>query len=147
MMYPLSNSDVPIIFNELLAKKVIDLPMSKWPQETNKVDDPKYYKFHRIVVHPIKMCFILKDKIMTLVRDVQIIIASTEATTVNHVSTKLDYKKDSMLEAWRCMPFVSPMKVEQGTATQQFGCFRPTKVLILKQTSNTLKEDNNSPKK
>lgn len=74
---------------------------------------------------------------MTLVRDVQIIIASTEATTVNHVSTKLDYKKDSMSKAQIYTLSVAPTTVEQ--VTLQFGSFEPTEVPFLKQTSNTFK--------
>ncbi|KAG5586116.1 hypothetical protein H5410_046550 [Solanum commersonii] len=38
-VYPFPDSDVPIILDELLAKKVIDLPKSKRPEEINKVGD------------------------------------------------------------------------------------------------------------
>ncbi|KAG5630505.1 hypothetical protein H5410_002222 [Solanum commersonii] len=38
-------------FRCTLAKKVIDLPESKRPEEINKVGDPRYCKFHRILGH------------------------------------------------------------------------------------------------
>ncbi|KAG5600007.1 hypothetical protein H5410_031377 [Solanum commersonii] len=38
--YPFPDFDVPTILDELLTKKVIALPESKQPKESNKVDDP-----------------------------------------------------------------------------------------------------------
>ena len=72
--YLFLDSDVPVILDELLTKKVIALPESKRPEESNKIDDPMYYKFHRIIGHHITKCFTLKKKIMTLVRERSIII-------------------------------------------------------------------------
>ncbi|KAH0781230.1 hypothetical protein KY290_000828 [Solanum tuberosum] len=37
-VYPFPDSDVPMILDELLAKKVIDLPESKRPEEINKAN-------------------------------------------------------------------------------------------------------------
>jgi len=93
--YPFPDSDVPAILDELLAKKVIDLPESKRPDEANKVDDPKYCKYHRIVSHPTARCFVLKEKIMTLVRDGKIIIDANDTAEANHASAKIDHKKGS----------------------------------------------------
>ncbi|KAH0712145.1 hypothetical protein KY289_008104 [Solanum tuberosum] len=47
-VYPFPNSDVPLILDELLAKKIVDLLESKRHEEINKVGDPRYCKFHRI---------------------------------------------------------------------------------------------------
>ncbi|KAK4706253.1 hypothetical protein R3W88_034198 [Solanum pinnatisectum] len=63
-VYPFSDSDVPIILDELLAKKVIDLPESKRPEQINKVGDPKYCKFHRVLGHPTRKIIIDMDEIM-----------------------------------------------------------------------------------
>ena len=56
----------------------------KWLEETNKVDDPNYYKYHRLVSHPVEKYFILKDKIMALYEEGKIEfeeeIASTNIT-------------------------------------------------------------------
>ncbi|KAK4724405.1 hypothetical protein R3W88_027184 [Solanum pinnatisectum] len=40
-VYLFPDSNVSMILDELLAKKVIDLPESKRPEEINKVGDPK----------------------------------------------------------------------------------------------------------
>ncbi|KAH0642340.1 hypothetical protein KY285_033206 [Solanum tuberosum] len=106
--YPFSDSDVPAILDELLTKKVIALPESKRPKESNKFDDPMYCKFHRIISHHTTKCFILKEKIMTLVREGNIIIDDDETAETNHASVKLDY--DSISEVLR--PVASP-KIEE----------------------------------
>ncbi|XP_012837904.1 PREDICTED: uncharacterized protein LOC105958447 [Erythranthe guttata] len=45
--YPFPESDVSHIFDELLARKLIDLPEPKRPEEVGMMDDPKYCKYHR----------------------------------------------------------------------------------------------------
>ena len=49
--YLFPDSEVPAILDELLTKKVIVIPESKRPEESNKVDDPMYCKFHSIMGH------------------------------------------------------------------------------------------------
>ena len=63
-----------MILNELLDKKVIDIYESKRPDEINKVGDPRYCRFHRVLGHLVSKCFILKEKIMMLVSEGKIII-------------------------------------------------------------------------
>ncbi|OMO94186.1 hypothetical protein CCACVL1_06118 [Corchorus capsularis] len=67
--YPFPNSDVASILDKLLKSKVIELLEMKRPEESDKVDDPNYCKYHRLVSHPIEKCFVLKDKIMELHRE------------------------------------------------------------------------------
>ena len=71
--YPFLDSDVPAIIDELLTKKVIALSASKRPEESNKVDDYIYFKFHCIIGHHITICFTMKENI-TLVQEGKIII-------------------------------------------------------------------------
>ncbi|KAH0672192.1 hypothetical protein KY284_023279 [Solanum tuberosum] len=112
--YPFPDSDVPAILDELLTKKVIALPESKRPKESNK------------------------EKIMTLVREGKIIIDDAETAEINHASVKLDHKKDSISKVLR--PVVSP-KIEEGVIILQFRSFEPVKVSALKKTTNTSKVD------
>ncbi|KAL0439247.1 UNVERIFIED_CONTAM: hypothetical protein Slati_2407700 [Sesamum latifolium] len=42
--YPLLDSDVPGIFDDLLEANLIDLPEMKRPEEAERKDDPKYCK-------------------------------------------------------------------------------------------------------
>ncbi|KAM1119246.1 hypothetical protein ACFX2B_042857 [Malus domestica] len=54
------------MLDDLLEKKVIKLPECKSPEEMNRVNDPKYCKYHRIMSHHVGKCFILKELIMKL---------------------------------------------------------------------------------
>ncbi|KAF3642254.1 putative pentatricopeptide repeat-containing protein, mitochondrial-like [Capsicum annuum] len=82
----------------LQAKEVIEFPKSKRPEKSNKVDDPKYYKFHHIVGHHTTKCFILKEKIMTLMQKGKIIIDDGDTVDVNHISIELDHKKSLVIK-------------------------------------------------
>jgi len=83
-----------------------------------------YCKFHRIIGHHTTKCFILKEKIMTLLREGNIIIDDGETTETNHASVKLDY--DSISEVLR--PVVSP-RIEQDVIILQFGALNQLKFL------------------
>ncbi|KAM1520366.1 hypothetical protein ACFX1Z_023064 [Malus domestica] len=75
------------MLDDLLEKKVIELPECKCPEEMNHINDPKYCKYHRIVGHHVGKCFILKELIMKLAQQGRIELdledtAATHATTV-----------------------------------------------------------------
>ncbi|KAM1380701.1 hypothetical protein ACFX2I_022397 [Malus domestica] len=65
-VYPFLDSDMDAMLDDLLEKKVIELPECKRPEEMNRINDPKYCKYHRIVSHPVGKCFVLKELIMKL---------------------------------------------------------------------------------
>ena len=54
------------MLDELLKSKLIQLSESKRPEKANRVNDPNYCKYHRLISHPVKKCSVLKDKIMEL---------------------------------------------------------------------------------
>ncbi|KAM1262444.1 hypothetical protein ACFX2G_028179 [Malus domestica] len=58
--YHFPDSDVATMLDDLLEKKVIELPKCKCPKEMNRVNDHRYCKYHRIVSHPVGKFFILK---------------------------------------------------------------------------------------
>ncbi|PIN02263.1 hypothetical protein CDL12_25227 [Handroanthus impetiginosus] len=64
--YPFSYFDVPHIFDELLARKLIELPQPKCLEEVGKTNNSKYWKYYRVVSHPIEKYFVFEDKIMAL---------------------------------------------------------------------------------
>ncbi|KAM1420830.1 hypothetical protein ACFX2I_003158 [Malus domestica] len=64
--YPFPDSDVVAMLEDLLEKKVISLPECKRPEEMNRIDSPRYCKFHRFISHPTEKCFVLKDLIIKL---------------------------------------------------------------------------------
>ena len=84
-----------MILEELLAKKVINLPESKRLEEINKVDDPRYCNFDRVLGHRTTKCFILKGKIMMLVSEGKLTIDQDETAEENHSSVAQNQKKFS----------------------------------------------------
>ncbi|KAM1802469.1 hypothetical protein TB2_033171 [Malus domestica] len=64
--YPFPDSDVVAMLDDLLDKKVINLPECRRPEEMNRTDSPRYCKFHRFISHPTEKCFVLKYLIMKL---------------------------------------------------------------------------------
>ncbi|OMO58013.1 Endonuclease/exonuclease/phosphatase [Corchorus capsularis] len=86
--YPFLDSDVPKMLEELLKFDLIQLPEMKRPEEADKVNDPNYCKFHRLISHPVEKCFILKDKIMELHKE-GMIEFDDEAATSNFVMANL----------------------------------------------------------
>ena len=84
--YPFPDSDMAAMLDDLLEKKVIELPECKRPEEMNRVNDPKYCKYHRIVSHPVSKCFILKELIMKLAQQGRIEL-DLEDTAATHTTT------------------------------------------------------------
>ena len=87
-MYPFPNSDISRMLDDLLEANIIELPEVKRPEEANQVDNLNYCKYHRLINHPVEKCFVLKDKIMRLHENGDIIFydeiaAFNITTTVN----------------------------------------------------------------
>ncbi|KAM1690711.1 hypothetical protein ACFXTH_032462 [Malus domestica] len=74
------------MLNDLLDKKVIELPECKYPEEINRMNDPRYCKYHRIVIHSVGKCFVLKELIMKLAQQGKIEL-DLEDTTATHTTT------------------------------------------------------------
>jgi len=49
-------SDARELLEKLLQKRVIRLLVSKHPNEIKRTNNPKYYKYHKIIGHPIAKC-------------------------------------------------------------------------------------------
>ena len=59
--YSFHDDNVEGIFNELMKEKAIQLLEPKRPSEVDKINDPKYCRYHRIISHPLSECYILKN--------------------------------------------------------------------------------------
>ncbi|KAL0379263.1 UNVERIFIED_CONTAM: hypothetical protein Sradi_3231800 [Sesamum radiatum] len=92
--YPFLNSDVSGIFDDLLEANLIYLPEMKRPEEAERKDDPKYYKYHRLVGHAIQDCFVFKDKVMQLARQGKFSLEDDSAET-NVVTIKNRFFDDN----------------------------------------------------
>ena len=66
--YHFPNSIVLNMLEDLVQKKVIELPECKHSEEMGHVNDMNYYHYHRIASHSVEKCFILKDFIMKLAK-------------------------------------------------------------------------------
>lgn len=76
--YPFLDSDVSANFDELLELKLIELLEMKQPDEAGKVD-PNYCKYHRLMSHPFEKSFVLKYRVMLLVREKKIVLDDEKA--------------------------------------------------------------------
>ncbi|KAM1011559.1 hypothetical protein ACFX13_047653 [Malus domestica] len=85
-VYLFPDSDMDAMSDDLLEKKVIKLPECKQPEKMNRVNDPKYYKYHQIVSHHVGKCFVLKELIMKLVQQGKIEL-NLKDTAITHTTT------------------------------------------------------------
>ena len=70
--YSFDDDDVEQIFNELYKAKAIELPKPKRMSEVNKTKDPRYCRYHCVLSHPTKDCFVLKNIIQEMVNNKKI---------------------------------------------------------------------------
>jgi len=52
------------MLNDWVGKKIINLPEKKQPEEARRTNDPKYYRYHRVISHPVEKCIAIKEHIM-----------------------------------------------------------------------------------
>ncbi|KAM1243697.1 hypothetical protein ACFX2G_035923 [Malus domestica] len=74
------------MLDDFLEKKVIELPECKRPEKMNRINNPKYCKYHRIMSHPVGKYFVLKELIMKLAQQGRIEL-DLEDTVVTHTTT------------------------------------------------------------
>ena len=72
------------MLEDLLQKKVIELPECKRPKEIGYVNDLSYYHYHLIISHSVEKCFILKDLIMKRAKQGRIHLDLDEVIESNH---------------------------------------------------------------
>ncbi|KAJ8620127.1 hypothetical protein MRB53_028656 [Persea americana] len=68
-VYPFPNEDIEDLLGELLEKHLLELPEPKKLDEVDKVDHPKFCKYHWMTNHKTVDCFVLKEKIQALIDD------------------------------------------------------------------------------
>ncbi|KAM1063519.1 hypothetical protein ACFX2A_028267 [Malus domestica] len=144
--YPFPDSDVVAMLDNLLDKKVIGLPECRWPEEMNRIDSPRYCKFHRFISHPTKKCFVLKDLIMKLAQKGIIELDLDDVVKLNYTTITSGfsdpkflpqppgaYSKTSKIEGWTQVTpkklhkkHTSPPQVRQSERGQISSC-QPSK--------------------
>jgi len=87
--YLFPDSDLPGILDDVLEKGVIQCPEPKRPEEVGRTVDPKYYRYHRMVSHPLEKCITIKERIMQLAKDGRIILELDNVLEANHISSQI----------------------------------------------------------
>jgi len=105
------------MLDDLLEANIIELLEVKRPDETNQVDNPNYCKYHRLISHPIEKCFVLKDKIMRLHKNGDIVF--DDEVTASNITTMINLRP--------C----------QSLLTISFGLFEPIEFGVILPTSFT----------
>jgi hypothetical protein len=114
-VYPFPDSDISRMLDDLLEANIIELPEVKRPDEANQMDNPNYCKYHRLISHPVEKCFVLKDKIMRLHKNGDIVFDDEVATS--NITTMVN------------------LGPRQSLPTISFGSFEPIELGIIMPTS------------
>ena len=125
--YPFPDADISNILDHLLELKLIELLEMKRPEEANQTNDPKYCKFHRLVGHPIKQCFVLKDKIMELSHQGKIMELSHQGKIMELSHQGKIMFDDEVATVNLAMVASTTISI---VLTIQFGSFEPIKVKL-----------------
>jgi len=62
------------MLDDLLENGIIELAAPKQPEEAGRTTNRKYYRYHRVISHPLETCITLKECIMQLARDGRIML-------------------------------------------------------------------------
>ncbi|KAA0062087.1 retrotransposon gag protein [Cucumis melo var. makuwa] len=98
---------------QLIEKQLNQLPECKQPEQAEKVDDLNYYKYYRVISHPVEKCFVLKELILKLAHENKIELEIDEVAP-NHAAVKLTSKVQP-----------SVLLYDQRESLIQFGTFEP----------------------
>jgi len=74
--------DVSEIFDELLELKLIDLLEKKQPDEAGKTNGLNYCKYHILLSHHLKKCFVFKDRVMRLITEKKIVLSDKKTISI-----------------------------------------------------------------
>ena len=97
-----------------MALNLIKLPEMKRPEEAEKVNDPNFCRYHRLVSHPTECCFVLKEKIVQLAGQGKILLEENdEIAATHHISASASEKATT-----------------SNTFLLQFGSLPPVEVAI-----------------
>ncbi|KAH7841973.1 hypothetical protein Vadar_000063 [Vaccinium darrowii] len=142
--YPFPDSDVPGMLEDLLEKKVIQLPECKRPEEIGRVNDPKYCQYHRIVSHPTEKCFVLKELLVDLASQNKIILDLDEAAESNHtpivVGSQDSPNSDQKAKEAKLTPSAGAV-----AKTIQFGSLEPVIIQVQSQDVSAFSCADKSP--
>ena len=59
--YSFKDEHVNSLLKLLNKSNRLKLPEARRPEEVGKTDNPNYFSYHKMLVHPTKSCYIFKD--------------------------------------------------------------------------------------
>ena len=71
------------MIDKLLEKGLIELPESKCTEKIGKTSDPKFYRYHLIIGHPIEKCRTFKEQVMQLAMEGKITLGGEDTEESN----------------------------------------------------------------
>ena len=80
---PYSEFNALEILLKLLTKGLIELPEQKRPKKVRRTNDPKYYKYDRIISDPIEKCNAFRGKVLQLAKEGKIIFDGEDTEESN----------------------------------------------------------------
>ena len=98
-------------------------------------NDPKYYKYHRVVSHTVDKCFILKDLILRLAKEGKILLDLDEVVRSNHAMFTFGSPSPTKMQ--------SPLMSTLGVSCKriQFGTLEPVCLSCLEPQEDADIED------
>ena len=114
--YSFPNSEITRILEDLLKLKLIELPEMKRLEEANKVNEPNYCKYNRLISHSTQRCFILKEKIMQLASQRKILLEEEKEVAATNQTAAVIGSVDLATESWI---------LDMSRFEVQFGSFDP----------------------
>ena len=127
--YPFPDFDIFKILDHLLELKLIGLLEMKCPEKADQTNGPKYCKYYHLVGHPIKQCFVLKDKIIKLADQGKITfddefatanLAMVASTTISIFLTT----QFGSFEPIEVKVFLSPLPIPEDYIFSSFTCYQ-----------------------
>ena len=88
--YSFKDEHVISLFKLLQKSNKLKLPEARRPEEVDKVDDPKYCLYHRMIRHPTKNCYVFKDMLQALI-DAEVLKLRPEQKTVTANAVSLQF--------------------------------------------------------
>ena len=132
--YPFPDSDLSGMLNDLLENKIIELPEPKRPEEAGRTNDPKYYRYHRVISHHLEKCTTLKERIMQLAKDERIILDLDETAKANSIGAQLEpspLRRESHTQLYQEEKYDSTPLLRMELFTIQFRSLEPVVVPLM----------------
>ena len=88
--YAFHNSNLSGISNDPFENKIIELLVTKQPEEAGRTNDSNYSRYHKVISLPLEKCITLKERIMQLAKDGKIILDLDDTAEAHYICAPLE---------------------------------------------------------